>query len=128
VRVIIAGSRQGVSYREVERAVRESGLWAAISVVISGGALGVDRHGERWADANGREVERHPVSEDDWERHGKAAGPMRNRRMAEVADACIVVWDGESRGSKSMIYEARRRGIPTHVAESGAQRARTTAQ
>ena len=115
MRCIIAGSRYGVRYRDVERAVRESRWWDEIAVVLSGGAIGADRHGEQWADEHGREIEPYPVSKHDWHMHGKAAGPMRNRRMAEAADACIVVWDGESRGSRSMIYKARRVGLRVYV-------------
>lgn len=115
MKTIIAGSRRGVRYQDVERAVRESGWYDKITVVLSGGAMGADEHGERWADAHGRSGEHHLVPEEEWERLGKAAGPMRNRRMAEAADACIVVWDGASRGSRSMIFEAQKRGIPTHV-------------
>ena len=118
MKVIVAGSREGVSYREVELAIRDSGWADEIAVVVSGGAVGVDAHGERWADAHGRSVERHPVSETDWRTHGKAAGPMRNRRMAQVADAAIVVWDGKSPGSRNMIYEALKADIPTFVRDT----------
>lgn len=115
MRCIIAGSRSGFRYREVERAVRESGMWDRIRVVLSGGADGVDYFGERWAEQNAREIEHYRVTEDEWRRHGKAAGPMRNRRMAEAADALIAVWDGESRGTKNMIFEAQRLGLEVYV-------------
>lgn len=41
--------------------------------------------------------ELHPA---DWERLGKAAGPIRNEEMAEIADALIAFWDGQSRVTK----------------------------
>ena len=41
----------------------------------------------------------------NWEDHGKAAGPIRNKEMAEYADALLLIWDGESRGSASMKNE-----------------------
>lgn len=47
----------------------------------------------------------------DWKRDGKAAGPIRNRAMAEYADALILVWDGSSRGSGNMLGEARRHDL-----------------
>ena len=31
--------------------------------------------------------------------------------MAEYADALILFWDGQSKGSKSMLSEARKHGI-----------------
>ena len=51
----------------------------------------------------------------DWEHHGKAAGPIRNAEMAEVADALIAFWDGQSRGTKSMIDLAKRKGLQVAV-------------
>ena len=51
----------------------------------------------------------------DWERHGRAAGPIRNEEMAEVSDALIAFWDGKSRGTKSMIEIARRKGLQVAV-------------
>lgn len=35
--------------------------------------------------------------------------------MASVADACIVFWDGKSKGSKHMIDVATRKGIPLRI-------------
>ena len=50
-----------------------------------------------------------------WDKYGRQAGPMRNRQMAENADALIAYWDGESRGSKNMIEEAKKRGLKVAV-------------
>jgi hypothetical protein len=35
-------------------------------------------------------------------KHGRSAGPKRNRKMAEYSDALLLIWDGESPGSSSM--------------------------
>jgi hypothetical protein len=51
----------------------------------------------------------------DWDKHGKAAGPIRNREMAENADALVAFWDGGSPGTKNMIEEAEKRGLPVRV-------------
>lgn len=109
MRVIIAGSR---GYKGgalgVERAVKASGF--DIAAVISGAARGADIAGERWAEANGIPCELHPA---DWDKHGKRAGFIRNQQMAEVADALIAIWDGESRGTADMIR--RMKDKPTIV-------------
>lgn len=47
----------------------------------------------------------------DWDAHGKAAGPIRNRKMAQEADALLLLWDGKSKGSASMLAEAKRTGL-----------------
>lgn len=109
MRLIIAGGRSfppNLADRLVAAAMNRLGTKP--DVVVSGAARGIDQAGERWAEANGVAVERYPA---DWGAHGKAAGPIRNRLMAENADAAVVIWDGGSRGSKSMIAEAKKRGL-----------------
>jgi predicted Rossmann fold nucleotide-binding protein DprA/Smf involved in DNA uptake len=39
----------------------------------------------------------------------------RNDRMLDQADRVIVFWDGKSRGTKSVIDKARRRGLEVEV-------------
>lgn len=104
MKLIIAGGRD---YRLTERDFAWLD-WLRISVseVVSGGAIGVDSDGEAWAERNGIPVERFPA---DWKAHGRAAGPIRNRKMAEYADA-VVLFPG-ARGTASMWREARRAGI-----------------
>lgn len=80
-----------------------------VDEIVSGGALGVDRAGEHWAD---NMYIRKRVFSADWEKHGKAAGPIRNREMADYADFAVVVWDGQSRGSANMLDEMRRAAKP----------------
>jgi hypothetical protein len=71
-----------------------------IEEVISGGAAGVDNIGEWWArDHDIKVVQVKP----DWDKHGKSAGPIRNVKMATMATHLIVIWDGSSRGARSMI-------------------------
>ncbi len=79
-----------------------------VSAVVSGTAKGADEFGERWAEQQRLEIVRYPA---DWATHGKRAGPMRNKDMADNAEGLVVVWDGESRGTESMIYLARLRGL-----------------
>ena len=38
----------------------------------------------------------------NWQVEGKAAGFIRNRRMAEYGDILLLLWDGKSRGSLNM--------------------------
>lgn len=113
MKTIIAGSRSITDYDALLRAIGQAG-WK-ITEVLSGGTTGVDRMGERWAKENGVPVRMFPA---DWIKYGKSAGPIRNMQMAEQADALIVLWDGKSKGAKSMIRIAREVGLPILVAES----------
>lgn len=84
-------------------------------VVIVHGACptGADAFAEEFAEIKGFKTERHPA---DWGKHGKAAGPIRNREMAAAdADVGIGGWDGKSPGTKNMICEAVMHGIPVRI-------------
>ena len=112
MKVIIAGSRSGPSYLDVTRALARCGFRDEITEVVSGGAVGADMHGERWAKTFGKKLTRFTA---DWEAHGKNAGPLRNEKMAQYADALILVWDGRSRGSADMLRRAEAHGLRVYV-------------
>lgn len=108
MKLIIAGSRGYGKARALELVTRAMEDIRRPSLVISGTARGIDQAGEEWAAAVGLPVERVPA---DWERYGRAAGPLRNALMAEMADALLLIWDGASRGSASMLKEAHKRHL-----------------
>lgn len=109
MKVIVAGSRHITDMLIVFKAIETSGF--KITEIVSGCCAGPDIFGEEWARLNDVPVMRFPA---DWRMNGKAAGPMRNRAMAEYADALVICWDGKSAGSASMLKEARARKIPIH--------------
>lgn len=108
-RVIIAGGRDFNDYQLLKQ--KCDSFLANKSrdcrvIIVSGTARGADRLGEQYANERGYQVERYPA---DWDRDGNSAGPIRNAKMAENADALIAFWDGESRGTYNMIDTAVRR-------------------
>jgi hypothetical protein len=84
----------------------------SVAEVISGNCPGVDWAGEAWAKAHGIPFRKFIA---DWNKHGKAAGPIRNRQMAEVADAGIGWWDGTSSGTANMVCNLVALGKPVRV-------------
>jgi hypothetical protein len=111
MRVIIAGSRDYHDYNVLLEMIEECG-WE-ITEVVSGGAKGVDALGERYAEEMNIPLK---VYNADWEKHGRAAGPIRNKKMAENADALIAIGrvtkDGVmSRGTSNMIETASKMGL-----------------
>ena len=69
-------------------------------VIVSGGARGADKLAERYAKERNYKMD---VYLADWEKHGKRAGMLRNKEMANICDCVVAFWDGESRGTKQMI-------------------------
>lgn len=114
MRVIIAGGRDFADYDLLYRkmvSILKDQLPVNVEIV-SGGANGADKLGERWAESLAFPVKRFPA---DWNKHGKSAGPIRNEEMAKYATHCVVFWDGKSRGSKNMIDTAAKYKLPTRV-------------
>lgn len=79
--------------------------------IIEGGAKGVDFLAKQYAKAHNLSTIQVTA---DWARYGKSAGPRRNARIADLCGCCVVFYSG-SIGSKSMITEAVKRGVPTYV-------------
>ncbi len=94
----------------VEQAVVASKF--GITEVVSGCAVGVDTSGEVWARKNNRAIVRFPAN---WKGDGDNAGPIRNQKMVNYADALIAVWDGQSNGTRDVIDRAERKGIKIYV-------------
>jgi YspA, cpYpsA-related SLOG family len=88
------------------------GLRAAREIVIVHGACptGADEIADRIARFHGHAVEAHPA---DWERAGRAAGPIRNREMVTAgADVCLAFVKDCSPGAAGCADMAERAGIP----------------
>jgi hypothetical protein len=87
------------------------------SMVISGCAAGPDTAGITWATKHNLPLRCLPA---DWNRHGKAAGPIRNTQMAALAaqvpgGRLIAFWDLVSRGTRHMILTADEHGLDVDV-------------
>jgi hypothetical protein len=79
-----------------------------ITKIIEGDALGADKLAGAWGKTRGIEVVAVPA---DWKRYRNAAGPIRNKRMAEMKpDVCIPFPGGK--GTANMVATATDFGIP----------------
>ncbi len=112
MRVIIAGSRDYHDYDTLLEAIEESSF--TISEVISGMASGVDQLAIRYAREHNLYLHEYYA---DWKNYGKAAGPIRNRLMAENADALIALHAHNSPGTKNMIQIAKGKRLLVYVKE-----------
>lgn len=72
-----------------------------IDEVVCGGARGGDTVGRLWAEARSIPVTMFPA---DWSKDGRAAGPIRNQRMAEYGEMLVALPGG--RGTADMLRRA----------------------
>lgn len=90
----------------------------AVSIeFISGNASGADKLGEEFAKEYLYPLKLFPA---EWNKYGKAAGPIRNKQMAEYASesdkgVLFAFWDGKSRGTKNMIDNATQLGLEIYI-------------
>jgi hypothetical protein len=122
--VVITGSRALTDRGAVEAAfvgqlerLDALGVTAG-AVFLHGGAKGVDTVvGDLLVGAD--EPARVEVVRPDWDRHGKAAGFIRNtemvKRAAATGGAVVAIWDGRSKGTAHTIGEAAKLRVPCFV-------------
>ena len=76
------------------------------TLIISGGAKGIDAIAEKYADE-------HKISKlillPQYNLYGKSAPIKRNETMVNIADTVIIVWDGNSRGTKSTLQYSKKK-------------------
>lgn len=79
-----------------------------IACVIHGAARGADTIAADWCVARGVHAEAFPA---DWDKHGKAAGALRNQRMLDEGRPDGIIAFPGGRGTADMV----RRGLSTGV-------------
>jgi len=66
-------------------------------IMIEGAAKGIDTIAKEYAQENDWKIEEYPA---EWDKYGKSAGYIRNELMVKAADEVLILWDGESKGTK----------------------------
>lgn len=107
MKVIIAGSRNCTNFELLREKCDKILSKTDMNTVefISGGCRGVDKLGEQYAKSKGKTPIIYPAN---WKKYGKAAGPLRNLKMAENATHLIAFLEPGSKGTASMIKEAEK--------------------
>lgn len=109
MKVAVVGSR---AYPDLERVRKYVRQLQPGTVLVSGGAGGVDSVAEATARGRGLEVQ---IFRPDYQRHGKGAPLVRNRQIMEAAQHVVVFWDGRSSGTANAVTWAIAMGRTTHV-------------
>lgn len=109
--VIVCGGRDYYRRDVVDAALTELHERFGLRVVRTGCAAGADTHAAMWADRS-RDIRSERFAP-DWQKYGKAAGPIRNATMLDAAPApdLVVAFPG-GKGTADMVSRARRGGLP----------------
>jgi hypothetical protein len=122
VTVLVCGGRKYSDAARVASALGKIHKATPITRLVHGNAggldpalltdVGADRLAGIWAAARGIDVQPYPA---DWDKFGRAAGPMRNQIMldAERPQLCVAFPGGK--GTADMIARSERAGVPVHL-------------
>jgi hypothetical protein len=108
-RIAVIGSRHYVALPLIHEVLNRVDLG---TVIVTGGAQGVDQLVEAHAKFRGHDV---VVMAAKWKRDGRAAGLIRNTRVVASADEVIAFWDGQSTGTMDVIRKAHHAGKPLTI-------------
>lgn len=116
--MVFTGSREWTKEEPVRRVLDEQ-LDPEKHVIVHGAAKGLDAMVDRLARARGFAVVRFPIPYEEWQRYGKAAGPIRNAAMLTDMNPSVVyafvkldARTGEwTRGTADCVETARQLGI-----------------
>lgn len=82
------------------------------SLIISGGANGVDTLAEEYADKN--RISK-LILRPRYDLYRRAAPLKRNDEMVQLCDKVLIFWDGVSKGTKHTIEYANKIGKPIEI-------------
>ena len=105
MRIAIVGSRT-VTVDSIAEFVTE------YDEIVSGGAVGVDQCAANYAKAHGLKLTEFLP---EYEKYGRAAPIIRNKKIVDYADRIVVFWDAKSKGTLSVIKYAEKVKKPCDV-------------
>ena len=101
--VLVCGGRD---YADKRRVYEVLDGWD-VELLIHGGASGADSIAAAWAMEREVNCLRVPAK---WKKHGRRAGPLRNREMAKMKPDVVLAFPG-GRGTSDMITTAHELGL-----------------
>lgn len=110
MKVAIVGSRE---YHDLAAVWRYVESLPEDTVIVSGGARGVDAAAEMAAKSLGMETE---IFKPEYDKYAPRIAPlMRNRQIVLACDELVAFWDGTSRGTRNTIELARGCAKPVQI-------------
>ncbi len=115
-RILICGDRDWTDVETIENFIRSL---PPDTVIIHGNSRGANKIAEREAKEHGLIVKGYSA---DWNQYGRAAGPIRNKRMLlEGRPDRVVAFHNDlskSRGTADMLRQAEKRGVAFEMRRS----------
>ena len=115
MRVLVCGDRNWVDYEYIAKVLDELVL-SDNDLIIEGDARGADRLAGLWAEENGVPHVRIMAL---WEKYGRAAGPIRNRKMLhEYRPELVIAFHDDidhSKGTMDMITISNNAKVETRL-------------
>ena len=108
MKVAVVGSR-GITNKEL---IFNTLARYNISCIVSGGAVGVDKIGEEYANFINIGTE---IYLPDWKKYGRSAGFVRNKDIIKNSQMTVAFWDGKSKGTLNSIEYSKKLKHPTVV-------------
>lgn len=106
MKVAVIGSR-GLCVNNLEKYLPEG-----TTEIVSGGAKGVDTSAKEYALSHDIKLTEFLP---EYNKYGRSAPLKRNITIIEYADVVLAFWDGQSRGTKYVIDNCRKRNIPVRI-------------
>lgn len=119
MKVIICGSRDWYDIMIIRRRLMKLQDQFPDAIIIEGGCDGADLVARRVAKSIGLDLVEFPAN---WTRYGKSAGPIRNIKMLDTKPQLVIAFHDDlenSKGTKHIVDEARKRRIEVEVIGSG---------
>lgn len=111
MKILICGGRDFKDYPLMSAALFHfQERYGKIDCIVHGGARGADLFADEWGGEMGIKTKSYPA---DWNKYGKAAGPIRNGEMLkENPDIRYVIAFPGGAGTRNMCARAKKYGIP----------------
>ena len=109
MRVLVCGGRTYGNQDYLDKILNQIHATEKITEIISGGARGADTCAIVWAE---KAKVKCSVYYADWDKHGKAAGHIRNKEMLIRGNPDIIVAFPGGAGTRDMISLAYKHKIP----------------
>ncbi len=108
MRILVCGGRNFSDRKLMCKTLDQIYISNDFTHLIHGNANGADKMSEWWAEAYDIKIEVYPAQ---WDKHGRAAGPIRNKQMLVEGKPDLVVAFPGGRGTANMIKQAKAAGV-----------------